>query len=761
VRGTPYTVSYDNRAILINGERVFLQSGSVHYGRPPAEMWTEIIAKAKQHGLNTIQTYVFWNMHEATKGVYDFSTDNRNLTQFLQVCADAGLFVNLRIGPYACAEWNYGGFPIWLKFEEGIVFRTENKPWLDNMKTFTQRVLQEVEPYLNRNGGPIILAQIENEYGGMEGYYGDAGKEYVQDIGHWVMGLDLGIQWIMCIQDDAPDGVINTENGFYADGWIEDHVKRNPDQPQMWTENWNGWFQHWGETSPHRPIEDVLFAIARWVMKGGTHHNYYMFFGGTNFARWVGGPNIVTSYDYDVALNEYGLPNPEKFNKSSTIHWWLTNYAANILGEDEIPALISLGPSQEASIYGKTLIFLANIATESADVVVPNTNVTMSLPAWSVSFWDVTQGAVVFNTATGPWLGDEEKLEQNATEGELVATDDEPLAVASFLEISGVITRGSGDDSFLCAFDGGFSFFSVALDAPHALEQIATTRDSTDYLLYRANVTITQELIDAGAAPMSIAGIGDFAQVRLTQSSSGAVAPRLIIDHAIDVLQPENFTIELSTSAEWTAGNAELWILTMTLGLQNYGPFLEQITRGLEPNATVAFAGRDYNADPAAPWEHQIGLQGEAEDWVSAASNDTAVWRETDDCGAAPNIPFVWYRLNLSVSLDSDPTGVFALDMNSMGKGAVWVNGNHIGRYYLKIAVPSHTGECDPCNYAGKYDPGYCRSGCNEPSQRYYHVPRAWLKDGANEITVLEELGGGGQGGYTPAPQSIAFVRRN
>ena len=120
VRGSPYTVSYDHRAIKINGQRTLLISGVIHYPRSTPGMWPYLFKMAKNQGLNTIQTYVFWNIHEQKQGVLDF-TGRANISRFLEDAADAGLFVNLRIGPYVCAEWNYGGLPVWLNQVPNIV----------------------------------------------------------------------------------------------------------------------------------------------------------------------------------------------------------------------------------------------------------------------------------------------------------------------------------------------------------------------------------------------------------------------------------------------------------------------------------------------------------------------------------------------------------------------------------------------------------------------------------------------------------------
>jgi beta-galactosidase GanA len=128
VRGVPYNVSYDHRAITINGNRTVLFAGAIHYPRSTPGMWPYIMSMAKQNGLNTAQTYVFWNIHEQKRGTYDFS-GRANLSGFLQEAANAGLFVNLRIGPYVCAEWDYGGLPAWLNNVPNIAFRSNNDAW--------------------------------------------------------------------------------------------------------------------------------------------------------------------------------------------------------------------------------------------------------------------------------------------------------------------------------------------------------------------------------------------------------------------------------------------------------------------------------------------------------------------------------------------------------------------------------------------------------------------------------------------------------
>ena len=158
-----------------------------------------------------IETYVFWNVHESQQGVYDWTPGTMaDLPGFLQTAADVGLFVNLRFGPYACAEWNFGGIPSWMKFIPGITFRTNSTQWLEPMKRFVTAAAEVIEPYLARNGGPIIMAQIENEYGNLEDAYGAGGKEYVKEVAQFARQLQLDVPWIMCQQADAPEDIINT-----------------------------------------------------------------------------------------------------------------------------------------------------------------------------------------------------------------------------------------------------------------------------------------------------------------------------------------------------------------------------------------------------------------------------------------------------------------------------------------------------------------------------------------------------------------------
>ena len=195
-------VTFDNRAFVVDGARTMIIAGSIHYPRMNAAEWPHILKSAKANGINLIQTYVFWDIHEPSEGSFYFPNDSSsaNLVEFIKECDKQGLFVNLRFGPYVCAEWNYGGFPAWLRELEGVEFRTMNDPFLEKMTTFVDKTLEVVSDakLLASEDGPIIMVQIENEFGNMEPYYPQNGADYVQWNAEYALSKNLSIPWMMC-----------------------------------------------------------------------------------------------------------------------------------------------------------------------------------------------------------------------------------------------------------------------------------------------------------------------------------------------------------------------------------------------------------------------------------------------------------------------------------------------------------------------------------------------------------------------------------
>lgn len=278
-------------------------------------MWPQLMQVARGGGLNSIETYVFWNYHEAERGHLDWKSESRNLGAFLQAAQQSGLFVILRLGPYICAEWFNAGLPLWLTTNTSIALRYYDAGWLEAVEGWVKRVTAYVEPWLARNGGPIILAQIENEYGGAGS---DPGRQaYVEWCANLTQLVDIDVPWLMCREPDAPQPLIYAENGFYSDINYVTSQQTQRKQPAMWTENWPGWVQNWGNGKPNRPAEDVSYSMLTFIASGGSMHNQYMYYGGTNWGITQGNQGvqsdgtvhaITQSYDYDAAIDEWGLP---------------------------------------------------------------------------------------------------------------------------------------------------------------------------------------------------------------------------------------------------------------------------------------------------------------------------------------------------------------------------------------------------------------------------------------------------------------------
>lgn len=701
------SVSYDSKAIVINGQRRILVSGSIHYPRSSPQMWPDLIQKAKEGGLDVIQTYVFWNGHEPSPGRYYFE-GNYDLVKFIKLVKEAGLYVHLRIGPYVCAEWNFGGFPVWLKYIRGINFRTDNEPFKFQMQKFTRKIvnMMKAERLFETQGGPIILSQIENEYGPMEYEIGAPGQAYTKWAAHMAVGLRTGVPWVMCKQDDAPDPVINTCNGFYCDYFSPNKAYK----PKMWTEVWTGWFTEFGGPVPHRPAEDLAFSVARFIQKGGSFINYYMYHGGTNFGRTAGGPFIATSYDYDAPLDEYGLLRQPKWGHLKDLHRAIKLCEPALVSGD--PTVTPLGNYQEARVFksksGACAAFLANYNSRSfAKVAFGNAH--YNLPPWSISILPDCKNTA-YNTARVGAQSAQMKMVRVPVHGGFSWQAYKEEAAASYDEKS---------------------FTMVGL-----LEQINTTRDATDYLWYSTDVKIeaNEGFLRSGNYPvLTVLSAGHALHVFINGQLSGTAYGSL-----------EFPKLTFSKSVKLGAGINKISLLSIAVGLPNVGPHFETWNAGVLGPITLNGLNEGRRDLTWQKWSYKIGLKGEALSLHSVSGSSTVEWIRGSL--VAQRQPLTWYKTTFDAPAGRSP---LALDMGSMGKGQVWINGQSLGRYWPAYKA---SGACGECNYAGTYDEKKCLSNCGEASQRWYHVPRSWLNPTGNLLVVFEEWGGD--------PNGIFLVRR-
>jgi hypothetical protein len=212
--GKPYTVSFSRRSIQFNDKPAMLLSGSIHYPRSTPGMWPKLMAEARAAGLNTIESYVFWNFHQReladyTAGKYDYS-GRGNVTQFLQAAKDANLFVIWRFGPYICAEWPSGGMPSWLGQVPGDHPRSPTPVWEKVVGKWAADHFGLIAPFLAKNGGPVIMSQAENEYGCRASDPNCV--KYMQSLSDLANKLDTGLLWENCHGTVAP-GMVGAGNG--------------------------------------------------------------------------------------------------------------------------------------------------------------------------------------------------------------------------------------------------------------------------------------------------------------------------------------------------------------------------------------------------------------------------------------------------------------------------------------------------------------------------------------------------------------------
>ncbi|KAM9453153.1 beta-galactosidase-1-like protein 2 isoform 1-T1 [Salvelinus alpinus] len=286
--------------------------GSIHYFRVPRAYWEDRLLKMRACGVNTLTTYVPWNLHEPERGVFNFQ-DQLDLKAYISLAAELGLWVILRPGPYICAEWDLGGLPSWLLRDKNMKLRTTYPGFTEAVNSFFDKLIPIIKPLQFEEGGPIIAVQVENEYGS---YAKD--EQYMPFIKEAL--LSRGTNELLLTSDNREglkcggvDGVLKTVNlQRLAYGTIQYLAYIQPQKPLLVMEYWSGWFDVWSESHHVFPAEDMLAVVSQ-ILEPGVSINLYMFHGGTSFGFMNGAvANLGTykpqvgSYDYDAPLSEAG-----------------------------------------------------------------------------------------------------------------------------------------------------------------------------------------------------------------------------------------------------------------------------------------------------------------------------------------------------------------------------------------------------------------------------------------------------------------------
>ena len=673
-------VTYDGRSLMIYGTRTLLISGAIHYPRSTPDMWPRLLKESKAAGLNCIETYVFWEGHERQEGKYDFS-ERFNLPLFLDLCKQNDLYVILRVGPYICAEWNYGGMPWWMAGKPGLVTRTWNKPYMDAMQRWVLELGRQVADRQIDRGGPIILVQMENEYKNVASRYGQDGQKYLA----WAeqLGRHAGFTVPMIMCEGASPSSIETLNGKSVWKRIEGLHQRRPNQPALWTENWVAWYDDWGDKHHTRDVGEVAAEIVRFFAAGGAGMNYYMWHGGTNFGRtamYLG----TTSYDYDAPLDEYGLPTLN-LQRLKLLHACLRQNQGILLEGNRSPVEpIKEGNKQVAKVQTVTsadgeLAFVFSSVDESRKVNVRGVSLALA-----------PKEAVVLRKADGTFKVAYRTGEQPQVKPQLTFVPAEiDLHWSALAEP--LPTGAAGDARF------------QPVTLPHNM--LPQTRDETDYGWYRAMLNTEK----AGQVTLA-ARVSDRLSVWVNGRFVGTVPDRLAENrklsgpYAPNENDPPKFALRLTVPLN--AGKNELLLLVSTLGMIK-GDWMLDLPMSEERQGLLSLVHLDGRPIDQ-PWSFAAGMEGERRRWYTPEEALAAAWKPLEK----PS-PLSWYRSSFKLSPAQIAGDPWMLDADGLGKGLIWINGRNIGRYW-QDAGP----------------------------QRYYHVPASWLKPGDNDLVIFEENSG-------------------
>ncbi|MCD4849414.1 beta-galactosidase [Arthrobacter sp. AK01] len=361
---------------LLDDQPFRILSGAIHYFRVHPDLWADRIHKARLMGLNTIETYVPWNEHSPEPGVF-LADGGLDLGRFLDLVAASGMHAIVRPGPYICAEWDNGGLPAWLFTDPTVGVRSSEPGYLAAVSSYMESVLALVVPRQITRGGPVIMFQIENEYGA----YGND-KEYLQHLVDLSKRSGVDVPLFTC---DQPFGTM-IEDGSLPElhktgtfgsrslerlGFLRE---RQPTGPLMCAEFWNGWFDNWGT---HHHTTDAAASAAELdaLLTAGASVNIYMFHGGTNFG-FTNGANdkgiyepTITSYDYDAPLSEDGYPTAKYFAFRDVI-------AKHFPVPSEVPAVRVPVPASSLTVSESVSLLDVPVATQLVPGSVPPVEIT-------------------------------------------------------------------------------------------------------------------------------------------------------------------------------------------------------------------------------------------------------------------------------------------------------------------------------------------------------------------------------------------------
>ncbi len=624
-----HTFTIQGDQFLLDGKPFKVLSGELHYARIPREYWHARLKMARAMGLNTIATYVFWNVHEPSPGQFNFS-GNADLVAFIKAAQEEGLYVILRAGPYSCAEWEFGGYPAWLLKDPRMstALRTNDPAFMVPVERWITRLGQETAPLQIGHGGPIIITQVENEYGSWVEHDSappDPNHTYMTHMRDLFLRAGFTASLLDTVDggDELPNGGVPgvfTGVNFGVGGSKKEMAKLaafQPGKPLIVTEYWPGWFDYWGHPHQTRPLQTQLDDLD-YILSHGSGINLYMFHGGTSFG-FMSGANLnngnyfpqVTSYDYGAPLDESGRPTP-KFLAFRKI---FAKYACQ-KNENVIPSGARSAESRDPRILPAAAQNPTADSNEACLPAVPDPPPVITIPT------------ITLTESTPLWAN-------------------LPAPIHS--------------------------------DTPKPMEQFD---QAYGYILYR------HQLPAAVSENLILTELHDYAQIYLDGKLAGTLDRR-----------QHQYTLEITTT-----GPATLDILVENSDRINFSPAMRSEIKGITKSVTLA--GQPLTDWQIYPLPMNWGDVSSRPDPERAKRVEGVVERPPHFAGTttAPQGTPTFYRAHFTLTA----TGDTFLDVRNLTKGALWINGHAIGRFW------------------------------NVGPQQTLYVPGPWLIKGVNEIIIFD-----------------------
>eukprot|EP01084_Bolivina_argentea_P122458 217001_1 len=705
-RDQPYTVTYDSRSFIINGTRTLLIGGSMHYERIPYYQWKDMLLNMKNDGLNHVQTYIFWNIHEPTynfNGTHIYNYKGRaNITQYLEIAKEVGMFVNMRVGPFSAGEWHFGGVPLYLLHIPGLYFRTYDQQWLHYVKLWLEEVSTKLRPYLAINGGPIILAQIENEYHGQ----GVNGTKYVQWCGDLAASLNFSIPWGMCNGETANNTVETCNGGDCYATYLPTHSAKHPDQPLAWTED-EGGFEQWSQYDNNRTTADMANTLTKWFGGGASHSNYYMYCGGNHLNNYAAA-GITNYYANNVNYFADGLPNEPKRSHLAQLHHIVADKQKILLYDNiQYGNEIYLNTTTSTNINyhlfayvykgenNEKVSFLYNNDTNHSYTVLWNDK-QYYLPESSVSVVDNNQ-MEMYNSAKINMSGIPSKRVYNI----LVSN----MNFSSWSESIPITDKMRND-------------MQMKTETP--LEQLRFTNDTYQHLIYNTSIenlptgkdlllkwrgyegSTFQVFLDNYYIGQDWQGGNKFS---IKEFGFSVTIPSKYITNSKHVLTIESTSLGMLAHCGPETDESKMDKKGIFQPIQLYNG--KALIKNLTDNG----------------WSHWIGLTGELLNVFSYSGMNNVDWKYPVNTQYA----LTWYKTEFTISNDilNDNSSVVLLDIGNyllnvndrgLNRGHFYLNGNNMGNYNNAVVD-------------------------NTMVQQYYFLPKDFIKTNEKNLLVFfEEL---------------------